>query len=363
MYRDYRVRAKPWCIAWKGVDGKLRKEKTDAPTKELAKKLLSKKLVEVTEAKVAGVTVELKPVTFSEFMKEYLKHVEARKTPGSKDRDKGVVDRLKKRFGGRRLKEFTTGMIQRYADDRMHETHHNKRPYKPATINRELICLSAIFREAVKRQYVSINPVRGVKLLPMDNKIVRYLSEDEEKALLGACNSGLRPIVICALNTGMRKGEILKLTWEDVDLEQRLIRVQHTKSRRTRYIPINSVLFAELETLPKIKGVPFVFVNPVTKDRWCDEKIAWKYAIRKSKVAHFRFHDLRHTFASRLVQAGVQLKAVQELLGHASIEMTMRYAHLSPDDLRRAVEVLVKKPPESASEIDRKAKSEKDDES
>jgi integrase len=350
VFRDYRVKAKPWCIAWKGVDGKLHKEKTDAPTKELAKKLLSKRLVEVIEAKVAGVTIDQKPITFTEFMKEYLKHVEARKTPGSQDRDKGVVDRLKKRFGGKRLKEFTTGMIQRYADDRMHETHHNKRPYKPATINRELICLSAIFREAVKRQYVSINPVRGVKLLPMDNKIVRYLSDDEEMALLGACNVGLRPIVICALHTGMRKGEILKLTWDDVDLDQRLIRVQHTKSRRTRYIPINTVLYGELKALPTYKGVPFVFVNPDTEDQWCDEKIAWKYAIRKSKVKNFRFHDLRHTFASRLVQAGVQLKAVQELLGHASIEMTMRYAHLSPDDLRRAVEVLVKKAPETASE-------------
>ncbi len=106
-----------------------------------------------------------------------------------------------------------------------------------------------------------------------------------------------------------------------------------------------------LEGLAKYEGCPHVFTNPDTRTRWCDQKIAWRYTIRRAKVVKFRFHDLRHTFASRLVQAGVPLKAVQELLGHASIEMTMRYAHLAPDDLRRAVEVIVVRPaPQQPSE-------------
>ena len=351
VFREYRSNGKPWCIAYTGVDGKLRREKTDAPTKELAKKLLAKRIVEVTEAKIAGVTVDRPVVTFTEFVKEYTRHIEAKKTVASIARDKEIIERLKKTFGDARMKDVTTGMVQRYMDDRMHDTYGKGHPYRPATINREIICLSAISREAVKRDHVVKNPVRGVKLLKEDNKIVRYLSDDEERRLMAACTPNLKPIVVFALNTGMRKGEILNLEWDDVDLEQRLIRVRNTKSKRTRYIPINTTLKTVLAGLAKYEGCPHVFTNPDTRTRWCDQKIAWRYTIRRAKVTKFRFHDLRHTFASRLVQAGVPLQAVQELLGHATIEMTMRYAHLAPDDLRKAVEIIVPRPaPQQPSE-------------
>jgi hypothetical protein len=102
-----------------------------------------------------------------------------------------------------------------------------------------------------------------------------------------------------------------------------------------------------------LKDCPYVFVNPETRDRWSDQKVAWAYAVRKSKVKGIRFHDLRHTFASRLMQRGVPLKAVQELLGHGSIVMTMQYAHLAPGDLRHAVELLSRKiTTQSATQVD-----------
>jgi len=337
------VKAKPWCIAWKGVDGKLRKEKTDAPTKELAKMLLSKRLVEVTEAKVAGVKVERPKVGFQEFLKEYIAHIEARKTEASTRRDECSIARLKTVFGSFRLKDITTGMVQKYVDDRMHEMTRYRRLPRPATINRELMCLSAIFREAVKRDYVDRNPVRGVKQMAEQNQMLRYLSDEEEAALLKVCNTGLRPVVICALHTGMRREEILSMTWESVDLDERLVCVRFSKSKKKRFIPINEELLELLKSLPRLKDCPYVFANPETRDRWCDQKVAWAYAVRKSKVKGIRFHDLRHTFASRLMQRGVPLKAVQELLGHGSIVMTMRYAHLAPGDLRHAVELLSRK--------------------
>jgi hypothetical protein len=95
-----------------------------------------------------------------------------------------------------------------------------------------------------------------------------------------------------------------------------------------------------LKAVPKWDDCEFVFANPDTHHRWCDIKVAWAFTIRRSKVKNFRFHDLRHTFASRLVQSGVQIQVVQELLGHATLEMTQRYAHLAPGDLRRAVDIL-----------------------
>lgn len=349
VYREYRSRGKPWCLAYKGPDGRLRREKTDAPTKELAKKLLAKRLVEVTEAKIAGVPIDPKPVTFAEFEKEYICHIEAKKTPQSVGRDRRSIKTLEAVFGHRKLKEITTGMAQKYVDDRMHQMKRGgKKPYKPATINRELMCLSAIFREAVKRGYAQRNPVRGVKQLPEDNIIVRYLTEDEEKRLLAGCTATLRPIVLCGLHTGMRRSEILDLQWQDVDLDQRLICVRKTKSKKKRYLPINKVLLETLKALPRLKDCPYVFANPESKKRWYDQQTAWEYALKRGEITNFRFHDLRHTFASRLVQAGVPLKAVMELLGHSNIQVTMRYAHLAPADLRRAVDVLC--PQETATQ-------------
>ena len=340
VFREYRSRGKPWCIAYKGVDGRMRREKTDAPTKELARKLLAKKLVELTEAKVAGITVEQTPIAFTEFMKEYRRHIEGKKTPQSIGRDDRSIQHLTKVFGSRQLRQVTTGMVQKYVDDRMHEKKRGGKPYRPATVNREIMCLSAIFREAIKRGYADRNPVRGVKQMAEDNIIVRYLSLDEETALLDACTPNLKPIVLCALHSGMRRGEILKLKWEDVDLDQLLIRVKLTKSKKTRYIPINTKLHEVLKAVPKLDDCPYVFANPETHDRWCDQNTAWNYTLKRSGVKNFRFHDLRHTFASRLVQAGESIKSVQELLGHASLQVTLRYAHLSASDLRRAVEVL-----------------------
>lgn len=345
VYREYRTHGKPWCMAYKGVDGRLRRERTDAPTKELARKFLSRRLVEVTEAKVAGLKVEPSRITFSEFLPEYLRYIEARKTPGSKTRDVEIIQHLKPAFGTLRLSDVTSGMVQRYVDGRMHERTPSRKVYRPATINRELTCLSAIFREAVKRGYVVANPCRGIKQLPEENTIVRYLAPDEEERLLAACSTSFRPIVLCALHTGMRREEILKLEWQDVDLIQGIVRVRNTKSKRTRYIPINAVLRGVLEMAVRYEGCPFVFANPDTRTRWSDKKISWRWTVKRAGVANFRFHDLRHTFASRLVQSGVSLRVVQELLGHASITTTMRYSHLAADDLRRAVEILAVKPP------------------
>jgi integrase len=212
---------------------------------------------------------------------------------------------------------------------------------RPRTVNIEVNTLSAIFREAIKRGFVDRNPVKGVRKLPEENIIIRYLSADEEKSLLAACAPTLVPVVMLALHTGMRLGELLHLEWKDIDFEQRLIRVKLTKSHRTRYLPMNARAVETLKGLPRRPDIGLVFWNPKSGRHWTwTHAPGWHKAIEASGVKEFRFQDLRHTFASRLVQAGVPIKVVQELLGHANVATTMRYAHLAPADLRRAVDIL-----------------------
>jgi integrase len=144
----------------------------------------------------------------------------------------------------------------------------------------------------------------------------------------------------------MRLGELLDLHWGDVDFETRIVTVVHGKGEKTRHIPMVPELVKVLEQIPRAvssKGEPspWVFNNPDTATRWVDIKKQWARTLRISAIREFRFHDLRHTFASRLAQRGASLK---DLLGHADLKMTMRYAHLAQNDLRDAVSVLSLKP-------------------
>lgn len=143
-----------------------------------------------------------------------------------------------------------------------------------------------------------------------------------------------------AINTGMRKGEILNLKWENVDLKHGLILLDITKNGERREIPINETVRATLQALPRRLDIPHVFFNPKTGLPYRDIKGSFATALRRSKILDFRFHDLRHTFASHLVMANIDLTTVKELLGHKDIKMTLRYAHLAPSHKVKAVDVL-----------------------
>ncbi len=155
----------------------------------------------------------------------------------------------------------------------------------------------------------------------------------------------LTPLIILTMNTGMRRGEVLSLRWDQVSLGSQpriTVRAGYSKSNKTRHIPLNSHAVAVLKKWKKQgKGRGLVFPNPVTGDRMEKLKTSWPSMIGKAKIEDFRFHDLRHDFASRLVMAGTDLYRVKELLGHGSIQMTERYAHLAPKALADAVEAIV----------------------
>lgn len=162
---------------------------------------------------------------------------------------------------------------------------------------------------------------------------------DEIQTLLSNCISHLRPIVTVAVHTGMRRGELLNLKWENVNLEQGIITLTDTKNHERRDIPMNQTVKNTLSSLER-KSI-YVFPNGKEKG-FVDLRESFGTALKRSGITDFRFHDLRHTFASNLVMVGEDLNTVRELMGHKTLNMTLRYAHLAPGKKVKAVNVLDK---------------------
>ncbi len=168
----------------------------------------------------------------------------------------------------------------------------------------------------------------------------KTIETQDGKSLIKNAEPHLKPILVTALNTGMRKSEILNLRWEQIDLQHGFIYLDMTKNGYNREIPINTTLRDALQGVERTQGNPFVFPSPVTGKALISIKRTFKTALRRSRIADFRFHDLRHTFASHLVMAGVDMRTIADLLGHKSLSMSYRYAHLAPSHRQRAVGVL-----------------------
>jgi integrase len=221
------------------------------------------------------------------------------------------------------------------------------------TVNRGLQILKRMFNLASDWGYASENPVTKVRLFSeKGNKKERILAAEEERALMESCSEHLRPIVITALNSGMRRGEILKLRWATVDFDKRIVRVEETKSGEPRKVDMNAVLF-ELLRWQRILNPAgeYVFMNPDTGKPYVEVGKAFRAACRRAGIKGLRFHDLRHTFASRLIEAGANIITVRDLLGHSSVKLTERYTHSNGEQKRRAVELLVERSPEIPSQI------------
>ncbi len=212
-----------------------------------------------------------------------------------------------------------------------------------ATINTELGILKAVLRKAREWGRMTSTPEAGIKKIPGSEHRTRFLSEEEEALLLPACPPALQRICVAALLSGLRRIELVNLRPEDVDLERNTLRVEavHSKTGKGRTLPLGPRLRAVLhEALAVRADGPAVFVTECGKAWTVDAFGAALRFYSRRVIAPIGPHVLRHTFASRLVMAGVDLVSVQELLDHSSIAMTMRYAHLSPDHKRHAMETL-----------------------
>jgi integrase len=244
---------------------------------------------------------------------------------------------LLSQFGSLPLRRFSTLLVEQYQTDLLNKN------LKPASVNKNISLLKAMVKKAVDWEMVEeslLKKVRAVKLFPENNRRLRFLSKAECQELISSCDTHLKPIVITALNTGMRRGEILKLKWEQVDLKHEFILLDNTKNGERREVPINSTLRNTLQSITRRLDIPYVFFDAKTGKSYKEVKKSFKTALRKAKITDFKFHDMRHTFASHLVMAGVDITTVKELLGHKDIKMTLRYAHLAPSHKVKAVDIL-----------------------
>ena len=289
------------------------------------------------EAVYGGKAVSEK-VKFKEFASLYLEDY-AKVKKRSWKTDKSYLDaNLVPYFGECLLTEITSYLVEKYQGKRL------KDGVKKSTVNRELACMKKLFNKAIDWEYVKVNPVLKVDFFSeTENRKERVLSMDEEKKLLEFSPEHLKPIVVTALQTGMRRREILMLKWENVNLNDGCARVpkEISKSGRDRVINFNGMLKAELLKQKKSDSKsPFVFVNHKTGKPFRDIKKAFRGACERAGIEGLRFHDLRHTYATRLAEMSVPLPTIKELLGHSKVMMTERYTHSSEEQKKKAVELL-----------------------
>ncbi len=290
--------------------------KTGVVTKTVAQAKLEERRRQVRLGQLD--MIGAKVPTLSEFEGEYIKYVrDVIKKPSWK-RDTLCLKYLTAVFGERKLSEITPRDVDDYKEIRITDV-------APATVNRELEVLRHLFNLAERwKQFFGKNPVSQAGLLPLNNQVERILTPEEEERLLACSSPHLRAILICALNTAMRKGEIISLKWSNVDLENNVITLEHTntKSKKTRRIPINFKLRKLLLELKlKSAGREHVFLNSDGKPYMRHDSLnrAFEGACRRANIKGLRFHDLRHTAATRMVEEGVGIDKVSKILGHSTL--------------------------------------------
>lgn len=289
---------------------------------------------------------------------------------------RGTLRRLNHSFADFRdlkLEEITPLLVERWRADRLNAGA------KPSTVNRDLDDLKSSLGKAVQWGFIQAHPVEKVKRTRVDDRAtVRFLTEDEQKRLLTALDGReerlraarerangwrterkyqllpdlreaayadhLKPMVLLSLHTGLRYGELANLTWGDLHLDQAILTVHgfKAKSQKTRHIPLNSAALSLLRSWEKQRAGDSPLVFPSRDGGPFDNvRSSWEEALKTAEITGFRWHDLRHTFASLLVMKGVDLNTVRELLGHSDYQMTLRYAHLAPEHKAAAVARLV----------------------
>lgn len=279
-------------------------------------------------------TTEARKHTLSDAINRYKKSV----LPEKKDsRKQGAqLDWWRDNLGAYTLADITPALLGEARDD-LAKTR------SPATVVRYLAALSHVFTIAVNEWgWLEDNPIRKVRKPKEPKGRNRYLTEDEIPALLEACNNSSNPylhtIVVLALSTGMRQGEILNLRWPDVNLDDGRITLRDTKNGETRTVPLAGRALDSLREHSKVRRLDTDLLFP---GRRCDSPVfiraPWSAAVEASGIKNFRFHDLRHSAASYLAMNGASVNLIAKILGHKSIQVTNRYTHLSEEYAADAV--------------------------
>ena len=319
------------------IQGKQIRRSTGTSDRKLADKVFKKVMGEIAE----GDWFERLPgeeKTLSELFGKYLEeHSKPNKSGKSYVRDKAIAERMVKEFGDVTVAEISAEAIFDYKRKRREEN------VAPATLNKELSFLRHALEMAVVWEWLEINPAVRIPREKVKNRMERWLTEEEEEKLLNACPEWLRDMVIFSLNTGFRQNEMLSLTWSQVDLSRKTILFWDQKNGGRDTVPINPAAEEILKKHWKVRslssdhvfltsnGTPFIARNLIR---------SFSIALEKAGIEKFRWHDLRHTFATRLIHEGVDLYKVQRLGRWRSVSMVMRYAHHSVESLRTGMEAV-----------------------
>jgi integrase len=332
-------RGQVWWMRFTYKGRQIRKP-TETTDKKMAERIYHKVMTQVAEGKWFDQPFG-SDKTVRELLEKYLKDHSARnKAPRTHIRDKSLANHINNTFGDYLLTAVSPRSLSEYKVRRRDEGA------APNTVNNELRLLSHAYNLAVREwEWVEFNPVSRVSKERVNNQVERWLTHEEERTLLAVCPQWLREIIIFAVNTGLRQSEILDLTWDRVDLFRKTLVILEQKNRGKDTLPLNAQALDVLRARNKVRSIKLnrVFFN--SEGEAIDARNlprAFYIAVKKAKLAKCRFHDLRHTFATRLVQAGVDLYKAQKLLRHKSPIMTQRYAHHFAESLRDGVETLDK---------------------
>ncbi len=331
--------------------GKQMMKSTEVKDRKLAEKIYAKVLTQIVEGKwfdkPTGEDKTLKEL-FDKYISEYSVLNKAENTIRH---DKGFAKSMLEFFGDVPLTEVTSSRISAY------KAHLREKGLSACSINHQRGFLSHAFKKAIREwEWVKENPAEKVSREKVRNARDRWLTLEEEKRLLDECviyatgkeniqvpHYWLQEIVFFDLNTGMRMDEVLSIEWPHVDLFRKTVTVMRSKNGEKRTIPLNQRAFELLKAKAKVRDIrsKYVFASETgTKIDDRNLRRGFYDALERAEIEDFRFHDIRHTFATRLAQAGIDLYKIAKLLGHKTIAMTQRYSHHYPESLRDGVEVL-----------------------
>lgn len=325
-----------WYVRYADATGKIRREK--AATKSMAGTLYRKRKTEALQGKKLPEQLRCAPVSFGAIAEAALKY--SREHKRSQHTDEIRMKRLKKWFSERPAESLTTPEIEARLKGAARDEG-----WAPSTYNRYRALLSLVYREAIRNGNVTQNPVRGVRHLREDNCRLRYLAHEQYDELRRVVQKRW-PEKLAELDfavyTGLRFGNQYRLTWDMVDWSGRMVHVPRTKNDEPLHIPLGDEALAALRRVRAgSDGTGYIFRSSLHPDAPVKDNRGWfKEALRLAGIENFRWHDLRHTFASWLRQEGVPLETIAELLGHQGLQMSMRYAHLGAAHLRQAVDRL-----------------------
>jgi len=330
--------SKIWYALYTNARGQRTRKSTGTEDRREAEAIEAKWRLEARRERTLG---EKPDLTFEALMIAYLKHSADKR---SIDRDRNAIKALRQVFAGRSMNRLGPPDIHAYKGSRAAQG------VAPSTVNRELAVLSSAINLTNREMGQSLpNPASGRKHRGITHR-VRWITTDEAARLLDACarsrNPHLADFVTLALHTGMRKNEILGLEWSRVDLGNRLLYLEdmHTKSGKRRSIPINAIareiIVRRLEARMRTGDQATLVFTSRSGRRVNTLQKVFKHACAQAGITNFRIHDLRHTCAAWLVSSGVPLSEVRDLLGHCSVTVSERYAHLAPERVRQAVEIL-----------------------